>query len=167
MKEVFEIARRANIPAEIWHFKTAYKKNWGRMPEMLGRIAAARRRGLKITADVYPYVAGSTSLSACLPPWTLEGGTDKMVARLKDPPTPRSFEERNQQRRERLGEHLSRQRRTERNSDRVCRESRIGAVAGGSDFQKSPRRKTKIPSMRFLISSSPITEGPGDFFHDE
>ncbi|HYV24866.1 MAG TPA: D-aminoacylase [Pyrinomonadaceae bacterium] len=87
MKEVFEIARRANIPAEIWHFKTAYKKNWGRMPEMLQRIAAARRRGLRITADVYPYVAGSTSLSACLPPWALEGGTDKMVARLKDPST--------------------------------------------------------------------------------
>src|SRR5437660_952301 len=87
MKEVFEIARRANIPAEIWHFKTAYKKNWGRMPEMLQRIAAARRRGLKITADVYPYVAGSTSLSACLPPWALEGGTDKMVARLKDAET--------------------------------------------------------------------------------
>ena len=87
MKEVFEIARRARIPAEIWHFKTAYKKNWGRMPEMLRRIAAARRQGLKITADVYPYVAGSTSLSACLPPWTLEGGTDRMVARLKDPQT--------------------------------------------------------------------------------
>src|SRR5262252_3792684 len=44
MEEVFEIARRANTPAEIWHFKTAYKKNWGRMPEMLGRIAAARRQ---------------------------------------------------------------------------------------------------------------------------
>ena len=87
MKEVFEIARRAHIPAEIWHFKTAYKKNWGRMPEMLGRIAAARRQGLKITADVYPYVAGSTSLSACLPPWALEGGTDRMVARLKDTTT--------------------------------------------------------------------------------
>ena len=87
MKEVFEIARRANIPAEIWHFKTAYKKNWGRMPEMLRRIAAARRQGLKITADVYPYIAGSTSLSACLPPWALEGGTDKMVARLQDEET--------------------------------------------------------------------------------
>ncbi len=87
MKEVFEIARRANIPAEIWHFKTAYKKNWGRMPEMLQRIATARHQGLKVTADVYPYVAGSTSLSACLPPWALEGGTDKMVGRLKDPST--------------------------------------------------------------------------------
>lgn len=87
MKEVFEIARRANIPAEIWHFKTAYQKNWGRMPEMLHRIETARRQGLKITADVYPYVAGSTSLSACLPPWAIEGGTDRMVARLKDPQT--------------------------------------------------------------------------------
>ena len=87
MKEVFEIARRAQIPAEIWHFKTAYQKNWGRMPEMLRRVAAARRQGLKITADVYPYVAGSTSLSACLPPWAIEGGTDRMVARLKDEPT--------------------------------------------------------------------------------
>lgn len=87
MKEVFEIARRANIPAEIWHFKTAYKKNWGRMPEMLRRIEDARKQGLKITADVYPYVAGSTSLSACLPPWALAGGTDKMVARLKDAET--------------------------------------------------------------------------------
>jgi N-acyl-D-amino-acid deacylase len=87
MKEVFEIARRARIPAEIWHFKTAYKKNWGRMPEMLRRIEAARRQGLKITADVYPYVAGSTSLSACLPPWAIAGGTDRMVARLKDPET--------------------------------------------------------------------------------
>jgi dihydroorotase/N-acyl-D-amino-acid deacylase len=87
MKEVFEIARRAKIPAEIWHFKTAYQKNWGRMPEMLRRIEAARRQGLKITADVYPYVAGSTSLSACLPPWALEGGTDRMIARLKDQPS--------------------------------------------------------------------------------
>ena len=87
MGEVLEIARRANIPVEIWHLKTAYKKNWGRMPEILGRIAAARRQGLKITADVYPYVAGSTSLSACLPPWALEGGTDRMVSRLRDPQT--------------------------------------------------------------------------------
>ena len=87
MKEVFEIARRAHIPAEIWHFKTAYKKNWGRMPEMLRRIEAARRQGLKISADVYPYVAGSTSLSACLPPSALEGGTDRMISRLKDTAT--------------------------------------------------------------------------------
>lgn len=87
MNEVFEIARRAQIPVEIWHLKTAYKKNWGRMPEILKRIGAARRRGLKITADVYPYIAGSTSLTACLPPWALEGGTERMLARIRDPQT--------------------------------------------------------------------------------
>jgi len=85
LAEVFEIARRAEIPAEIWHLKTAYKKNWGRMPEVLRKIADANFRGLRITADIYPYVAGSTALSACLPPWALEGGTEKMLARLRDP----------------------------------------------------------------------------------
>src|SRR6266576_2478314 len=84
LNEVFEIARRARIPVEIWHLKTAYKKNWGRMPEVLSKIAAARAGGLNITADVYPYIAGSTSLSACLPPWALEGGTEKMLSRLRD-----------------------------------------------------------------------------------
>jgi len=87
LDEVFEIAQKAKIPVEIWHLKTAYKKNWGRMPHVLDRIKQARDRGLDITADIYPYIAGSTALSACLPPWALEGGTDKMLARLRDPQT--------------------------------------------------------------------------------
>ncbi|MDQ2856420.1 MAG: amidohydrolase family protein [Acidobacteriota bacterium] len=93
LAEVFEIARRAEIPVEIWHLKTAYKKNWGRMPEVLGKISAARASGLKITADVYPYIAGSTSLSACLPPWALEGGTEKMLSRLRDARTRQRLKE--------------------------------------------------------------------------
>ena len=84
LAEVFAIGRRAKIPVEIWHLKTAYKKNWGRMPEVLGKIKRARAQGLDITADIYPYIAGSTSLSACLPPWALEGGTEQMLKRLKD-----------------------------------------------------------------------------------
>lgn len=84
LEEVFEIARRAQIPVEIWHLKTAYKKNWGRMPEVLGKIQRARAAGLDITADIYPYIAGSTSLSASLPPWVLEGGTEKMLERMRD-----------------------------------------------------------------------------------
>jgi len=87
LNEVFEIARRAQIPVEIWHLKTAYKKNWGRMPEVIKKIGDARAKGLDISADVYPYIAGSTSLSACLPPWALEGGTDKMMERLRDSAT--------------------------------------------------------------------------------
>ncbi len=84
LAEVFEIARRAQIPVEIWHLKTAYRKNWGRMPEVLAKITRARAQGLDVTADIYPYIAGSTALSACLPPWALEGGTEKMLARLRD-----------------------------------------------------------------------------------
>jgi len=84
LAEVFEIARQAKIPVEIWHLKTAYKKNWGRMPEVLAKINRARAAGLDITADIYPYIAGSTSLSACLPPWALEGGTEKMLSRLQE-----------------------------------------------------------------------------------
>jgi dihydroorotase/N-acyl-D-amino-acid deacylase len=84
LAEVFQIARDAKIPVEIWHLKTAYKKNWGRMPEVLAKIKRARAEGLDITADIYPYIAGSTSLAACLPPWVLEGGTDAMLKRLGD-----------------------------------------------------------------------------------
>lgn len=84
LAEVFQIARDARIPVEIWHLKTAYKKNWGRMPEVLQKIKRARAEGLDVTADIYPYIAGSTSLAACLPPWVLEGGTDAMLKRLGD-----------------------------------------------------------------------------------
>jgi dihydroorotase/N-acyl-D-amino-acid deacylase len=87
LDEVFEIAQKAQIPVEIWHLKTAYKKNWGRMAHVLARIKQARARGLDVTADIYPYIAGSTALSACLPPWALEGGTEKTLARLRDPQT--------------------------------------------------------------------------------
>jgi len=87
LHEVFEIARRARIPVEIWHLKTAYKKNWGRMPEILNKIKQARASGLDVSADIYPYIAGSTSLSACLPPWAQEGGVEKMLARLRESAT--------------------------------------------------------------------------------
>lgn len=87
LKEIFRIASEARIPVEIWHLKTAYKQNWGRMPQVLQLIEQWRNQGLKISADIYPYVAGSTSLSACLPPWALEGGTEKMLSRLRDAAT--------------------------------------------------------------------------------
>ena len=83
--EVIAIAERAKIPAEFFHLKTAYKANWGKMPEVLARIRAARARGLDITANQYPYVRASNGLDACLPIWVREGGRDQMIARLKDP----------------------------------------------------------------------------------
>ena len=83
--EVIAIAERAGIPAEIWHLKTAYRPQFGRMPEVLRRLDAARARGVDVTANVYPYTRSSNGLDACLPVWVREGGLDKMIARLNDP----------------------------------------------------------------------------------
>lgn len=83
--EVLTIAEQANIPAEIWHLKTAYKANWGKMPEVLRRIEAARAKGLRVSANIYPYDRASNGLDACLPVWVREGGTEAMLTRLQDP----------------------------------------------------------------------------------
>jgi len=85
LKEVFTISEKAQIPAEIWHLKVAYKANWGKMPEVLAEIDAARSHGLDITANQYPYTRASNSLDSCLPLWVHEGGIDKMLSRLNDP----------------------------------------------------------------------------------
>ncbi|MGD9905168.1 MAG: amidohydrolase family protein [Vicinamibacterales bacterium] len=87
LDEVIAIAERADIPAEIWHLKTAYRANWGTMPEAIRKIEAARARGLRVSANIYPYDRASNGLDACLPVWVREGGTAAMIARLKDPAT--------------------------------------------------------------------------------
>jgi len=85
MEEVFRIAREAHIPANIWHFKTAYQRNWGKMAGELSKIRQARAQGLDVAANQYPWTAAMNGLDACLPPWMREGGRDKELARLKDP----------------------------------------------------------------------------------
>ncbi len=85
LDEVFAVAERAAIPAEVWHLKTAYKANWGRMGDVLKHFEAARARGLDVTANMYPYDRASNGLDACLPLWVREGGLDAMVQRLQDP----------------------------------------------------------------------------------
>ena len=87
LDEVFAIAERARIPAEIWHLKTAYKANFGKMAEVLRRIEAARTRGLDVTANQYPYTRASNGLDSCLPIWSREGGLEKTLERLRDPAT--------------------------------------------------------------------------------
>jgi dihydroorotase/N-acyl-D-amino-acid deacylase len=87
LDEVFAVAERARVPAEIWHLKVAYRPNWGRMPAVLQRLEEARARGLDVSANVYPYTRASNGLDACLPLWVREGGTDQMVARLRDAAT--------------------------------------------------------------------------------
>lgn len=83
--ELIEIARRARIPAEIYHLKLAGERNWGRLDDVLARIDAANAAGLEITANMYTYTAGATGLDAAMPPWVQAGGTQAWIARLKDP----------------------------------------------------------------------------------
>jgi N-acyl-D-amino-acid deacylase len=83
--ETLRIAREAGIRAEIYHLKAAGSGNWPKMAQAIARIEAARAQGLHVTANMYPYVAGATGLSAAMPPWVQEGGLDAWVERLKDP----------------------------------------------------------------------------------
>jgi len=83
--ELITIAREAGVPAQIYHLKAAGESNWDKMEEVIRKIEAARKEGLRITADMYTYTAGATGLNAAMPPWVQEGGHDAWVKRLKDP----------------------------------------------------------------------------------
>ncbi len=83
--ELIGIARRAKVPAEIYHLKAAGRPNWGKLDAVLERIDKARAEGLRITADMYTYPAGATGLDAAMPPWVQEGGLKPWKERMKDP----------------------------------------------------------------------------------
>src|SRR5213594_4135210 len=85
LDEVIRISREAGIPAEVYHIKAAGEKNWPKDDELLGRIEAAQKKGLKIRANMYTYTAAGTGLDACLPPWTEDGGYPALFKRLRDP----------------------------------------------------------------------------------
>jgi N-acyl-D-aspartate/D-glutamate deacylase len=85
--ELVRISREAGIPAEVYHIKAAGQKNWPKEDELLSRVEAAQKEGLKITADMYTYTAAGTGLDACLPPWTEDGGYPALFKRLRDPAT--------------------------------------------------------------------------------
>jgi dihydroorotase/N-acyl-D-amino-acid deacylase len=87
LDEAIRIGREANIPVEIWHIKAAGKPNWGRMPQIVDKINAARASGIDISANTYAYTAWFNSFSAIVPPWAHDGGDAKMLERLKDPAT--------------------------------------------------------------------------------
>src|SRR5436305_2307213 len=87
LDELIRISREAGIPAELYHIKAAGEKNWPKEDQLLARIEAAQKEGLKITADMYTYPAAGTGLDACLPPWTEDGGYPALFKRLRDPAT--------------------------------------------------------------------------------
>ena len=83
--EALRIGREAHVPVEIWHIKVAGKNNWGRMPQVVAKINAARSAGADVTADTYAYTAWYNDFSAFIPAWAHDGGTARLVERLKDP----------------------------------------------------------------------------------
>lgn len=83
--EVLEVAARTGCHLHYSHIKAAGSANWHKASALLDRVAAAREAGVSVTADVHPYVAGSTSAIVLLPPWVQDGGHEAAIARLRDP----------------------------------------------------------------------------------
>jgi N-acyl-D-amino-acid deacylase len=85
INEAIYIGRVANMPVEISHFKLSGQQNWGRSKQTVAMIAAARKEGLDVTIDQYPYTASSTNLGTLMPDWIMADGQDSIVARLSNP----------------------------------------------------------------------------------
>ena len=85
VSEAMEIGRRARIPVDVIHLKIAEHKLWGKMPDLVSLITAARAQGQLVEANVYPYRAGQNNLASIIPPWAHEGGAKALIQRLKDP----------------------------------------------------------------------------------
>jgi N-acyl-D-amino-acid deacylase len=85
INEAIRIGREAHTPVEIWHLKVSGKRNWGGMARVVAKIDSARKAGVDIAADTYAYTAWFNSMSAFIPPWAHDGGTARLVERLKDP----------------------------------------------------------------------------------
>lgn len=85
IEEALTIGREAKIPVEISHFKLSGQQNWGRSKETVPMIEAARKEGIEVTIDQYPYTASSTSISTLIPDEILADGQDSIKARLQRP----------------------------------------------------------------------------------
>src|SRR5688572_4206226 len=83
--EAITIGSKGGVPVEIYHLKAAGTKNWPKGPLAIAKIDSARRAGVDVQANMYPYVAGGTGLSACTPPWASEDG--KLIPNLQNPET--------------------------------------------------------------------------------
>ena len=85
LNETFRIAKEANLPAEIYHIKINHERNWGKIDSVLFKIDSAQRTGLKISANIYPYIASATGLKERVPIWAQEGGILQLRRRIRNP----------------------------------------------------------------------------------
>jgi len=82
IREAIEIGEAAEVPVDIIHLKVADRRLWGQMANVCDLIEEARKRGLEITANQYPYIAGQNNLVAMVPPWAMADGREEMMAHL-------------------------------------------------------------------------------------
>jgi N-acyl-D-aspartate/D-glutamate deacylase len=85
--EALRIGEEARIAVQVSHLKASGRENWGKMERALRLLEEGRERGIAVTADIYPYVAGSTTMTSLFPAWTLEGGVERFLARLANAET--------------------------------------------------------------------------------
>jgi dihydroorotase/N-acyl-D-amino-acid deacylase len=91
MDEALEVGDRGGVPVEIYHLKAAGQRNWDKAALAIAKIDSARGEGLDVQANMYPYVAGGTGLTACLPPWASADG--RLLENLQDPETRSALKE--------------------------------------------------------------------------
>jgi len=85
LDETFDVARRTGVSLQISHFKVAYAHNWNKIDSALAKLDEAKKNGISVFCDRYPYLAGATSLSFNFPLWAKQGTTDEFLNRLNDP----------------------------------------------------------------------------------
>jgi N-acyl-D-amino-acid deacylase len=85
MNEIIRVGRESGVKVHFSHFKICGIKNWDKIAKVVELLEKAKDEGIRVTFDQYPYVAGSTMLGVILPPWVHDGGTEKVLERLKDP----------------------------------------------------------------------------------
>lgn len=85
--ELIDIGRQSGAPAYIYHFKASGRDNWAKQDQAIARVEAARKAGLTVGANMYPYTIAATGLDAAMPTWVQAGGYDAWAARLRDPAT--------------------------------------------------------------------------------
>ncbi len=83
--EMLSIAKESGVHLEISHLKLMGKPQWGKSAELIKKIENARKQGVNVNCDQYPFLASSTNLTATLPHWAHEGGNTEIIKRCQNP----------------------------------------------------------------------------------
>ena len=163
--EALRIGREGHIPVEIWHIKVAGKSNWGRMPEVVAKINAARAAGVDVSADTYAYTAWYNDFSAFIPPWAHDGGDPEARERLKDPATRARIRKDMLTPSPGLGQRVAGDSRAGSHHDRSGAESRTAFHAGQAPLRSRQAVEQRSHRRAVRLSHSGSEHGCGRVWH--